>query len=66
MERTIASFKRDILAGLLKQLSNEIGVLDHRIEEDENIPEDDYRAYEKQLEKVYAILQDLDEEITFS
>jgi hypothetical protein len=24
MERTIASFKRDILAGLLKQLSNEI------------------------------------------
>jgi hypothetical protein len=66
MERTIASFKRDILAGLLKQLSNEIGVLDHRIEEDVNIPEDDYRVYEKQLEKVYAILQDLDEEITFS
>jgi hypothetical protein len=66
MERTIASFKRDILAGLLKQLSNEIVALDHKIEEDVNIPEDDYRVYEKQLEKVYAILQDLDEEITFS
>jgi hypothetical protein len=40
--------------------------LDHKIEEDVNIPEDDYRVYEKQLEKVYTILQDLDEEITFS
>jgi hypothetical protein len=66
LERTIASFKRDILAGLLKQLNNEISNLDHRIEEDVNIPEDDYRVYEKQLEKVYSILQELDEEITFS
>jgi nitrate/nitrite-specific signal transduction histidine kinase len=63
---TITENKKEILADLINRLGSEITTLYHIIEEDTNIPPDDYEAYEKQIEKLYSILQDLEEEVTFS
>jgi nitrate/nitrite-specific signal transduction histidine kinase len=63
---TIKEHKKEILADLINRLGSEITTLYHTIEEDINIPPDDYEAYEKQIEKLYSILQDLEEEVTFS
>jgi polyhydroxyalkanoate synthesis regulator phasin len=63
---TIKENKKEILMDLINRLGSEVGTLYHTIEEDINIPPDDYEAYEKQIEKLYSILQDLEEEVTFS
>jgi nitrate/nitrite-specific signal transduction histidine kinase len=63
---TISEDKKSVLSDLIKRLGSEISTLYHTIEEDTNIPTDAYEAYEKQIENLYSILQDLEEEITFS
>jgi hypothetical protein len=63
---TIKEHKKEILMDLINRLGSEISTLYHIIEEDTNIPPDDYEAYEKQIENLYSILQDLEEEVTFS
>lgn len=64
--RTIAEHKRDVLIDLINRLGSEIGVLYHKIEEDTNIPPDDYIEYEKHIESLYSILQQIEEEVQFS
>jgi hypothetical protein len=59
-------YKKDVLSGLLKQLSNEISVLYHKFEEDQNIPDDKFREYEKQIENLQQIHSELEQEIYFS
>jgi hypothetical protein len=60
-------YKKDVLSGLLKKLSDEIGVLYHKLEDDqENISEEKYREYEKHIENLYEIHNSLSEEIYFS
>jgi chemotaxis protein CheY-P-specific phosphatase CheC len=66
MRSTIDEDKKSALMDLINRLGSEITTLYHTIEEDINIPPDDYEAYEKQIEKLYSILQDLEEEVTFS
>jgi hypothetical protein len=63
---TIKEHKKEILMDLINRLGSAITTHYHTIEEDINIPPDDYEAYEKQIEKLYSILQDLEEEVTFS
>jgi hypothetical protein len=63
---TIKEHKKEILMGLINRLGSEIGIIYHTIEEDTNIPPNDYEAYEKQIESLYSILQDLEEEVIFS
>jgi hypothetical protein len=59
-------YKKDVLSGLLKQLSNEISVLYYKFEEDQNIPDDKFREYEKQIENLQQIHSELEQEIYFS
>jgi hypothetical protein len=63
---TITEVKKEILMDLINRLGSEITTLYHTIEEDINIPPDDYEAYEKQIENLYSILQEIEEEVVFS
>jgi hypothetical protein len=62
----LEQYKKDVLTGLLKQLSNEISTLYHKIEDDQNIPDDKFREYEKQIENLQQIHSELEQEIYFS
>jgi type III secretion system FlhB-like substrate exporter len=66
MKRTIADHKRDILSDLIKRMEGEIGELNSKLEYDENIPEDTYRVYEKQIGELYSLLKEIEEEVQFS
>lgn len=63
---TISENKRTILLSNLNQLGDELSNLYHCIEEDEGIPEDQFRMYEKRIEKLFSVYNQLEEEITFS
>jgi ribulose 1,5-bisphosphate carboxylase large subunit-like protein len=62
MKPIIAEYKRDTLIDLVNKLGSEITTIYTMIEEDENISTKEYEAYDKQIEKMYTILQDLEEE----
>lgn len=66
MNSSISEDKKAILMELINRLGSGIGILYHTIEEDANIPLDEYRAYEKQIENLYSILQDTEEEVKYS
>jgi ribulose 1,5-bisphosphate carboxylase large subunit-like protein len=62
MKPILAEYKRDTLIDLVNKLGSEITTIYSMIEEDENIPTKEYEAYDKQIEKMYNILRDLEEE----
>jgi hypothetical protein len=66
MKPTISEEKRETLIGLVNRIGSEITTIYHMLEEDESISLDEYREYEKQIEKMYSILQDLEEEVIFT
>lgn len=63
---TITESKKDTLIDLLRQLENDIASLFHKLEEDQSIPDDKFREYEKQIEKLYYIHNQLNEEVILS
>ncbi|MEH7116083.1 hypothetical protein V7128_01490 [Neobacillus vireti] len=60
-------YKKDTLAALLKKLNDEISTLYHAIENDQdNISDDKFREYEKQIENLQQIHSELEQEVYFS
>lgn len=67
MKTTISEEKQSTLVDLLRQMENEISILFTSIENDhENIPEDKFREYEQQINKLYAIHNQLSDEVILS
>lgn len=66
MKTTISEEKQSTLVDLLNQLSSEISILFTTIEEDQSIPNERFREYEKQINKIYAIHNELNEETILS
>lgn len=66
MKPTITENKKSILTDYLHQLEDELSELSRCIEEDTSIPEDQFRMYEKRIQQLYSVYNQLNEEITFS
>lgn len=63
---SINEHKRTILLDHLTQLEDGLSDLFHCIEEDEGIPEDQFRVYEKRIQKLLSVYNELKEEVDFS
>ena len=66
MKRAIADHKRAILSDLINRMESQIGILNNKLEVDENVPESTYRKCEEQIGELYRILKELEEEVQFS
>lgn len=62
----ISEDKKEILMDLINRMGSAINNIYSTIEDDVNIPPDDYEEYEKQIERMYSILQDLESEVIFT
>lgn len=63
---SIKEFKKSILLDNLEQLEDGLSNLLHFIEEDEGIPEEQFKVYEKRINKLFSVYNELKEEVDFS
>lgn len=63
---TITESKKETLMDLLHQLENDITSLFHSLDEDQSISNDKFKVYEKQIERLYALHNQITEEVLFS
>jgi hypothetical protein len=63
---SINEHKRTILLDHLHQLEDGLSSLFHCIEEDEGIPDEQFRVYEKRINKLFSVYNELKEEVDFS
>jgi hypothetical protein len=66
MKPTITEDKKSILLDQLEQLEDGLSQLFHSIEEDEGIPEEQFRVYEKRINKLFSVYNELKAEVDFS
>jgi hypothetical protein len=66
MKPTITENKKSILLDQLEQLGDGLSNLLRFIEEDEGIPEEQFRVYEKRINKLFSVYNELKEEVDFS
>ena len=63
MSYPIEPIERTILNDYIKQLDSQISALYHELEEDEIIPEDRWRVYEKMLDRLFYIAGTIEKEL---
>jgi hypothetical protein len=63
---TITESKKETLMDLLHQLENDITSLFQSLDEYQTISNDKFKVYEKQIECLYALHNQITEEVLFS
>lgn len=63
---TISEDKKHVLLNHINQLESQLSELFHLLEEDQDIPEEQFRVYEKRIESLQSIYKEIYEEVYFT